>query len=92
MYYTATTTPVLNSTAFRNRHDNEPDWPDIWSRKFRKSLYASGKTGNGYTPVIKAFIREINYHPKYVKPDTLRAFIRNAPSEQHACYREALSI
>ena len=72
--------------------DPKPDWPLIWARKFRKALYTSGKTGNGYTPVIQAFIREINYPPKYVKPDTIRAFIRKAPYEQQDRYREALSI
>jgi integrase/recombinase XerD len=92
MYYTARTIPVLNSTAFKNRHDNEPDWPEIWTGKFRKSLCASGQTDNGYSPLIKSFIREIHFHPKYVKPQFLKTFINNAPSEKRECYRKALSL
>jgi site-specific recombinase XerD len=92
MYFPVKTASDVKHPADDKKTDQQPDWPYIWSKKYRKTLYTLGKTGNGYTPVIKEFLSGINFHPKYVQPEALKAFIQQAPSEKRDCYREALSI
>jgi site-specific recombinase XerD len=73
-------------------NDTPVDWPLIWARKFRKDLYACGKTGRGYTPVIKEFIGTFNRHPQNVPSEKIVGFIEGAPSAEQERYREALSL
>ncbi|MBN1294036.1 MAG: tyrosine-type recombinase/integrase [Candidatus Latescibacteria bacterium] len=68
------------------------DWPLIWARKFRKNLYANGKTGRGYTPVIKEFIGTLHRHPKNVFSEDIIGFIKNAPLAEQDRYRNALAL
>ena len=68
------------------------DWPLLWARKFRKDLYACGKTGMGYTPVIKEYIGTLNRHPKNACPEAIIAFIENAPPTEQERYRQALTL
>lgn len=73
-------------------NDTPVDWPLIWARKFRKDLYASGKTGMGYTPVIKEFIGTFTRHPQNVPSEKIVGFIEGAPSAEQERYREALAL
>ena len=68
------------------------DWPEIWARKFRKTLYACGKTGRGYTPVIKKFIGTLHRPPKNVFPEEIIEFIEDAPPAEQERYRKALTL
>ena len=76
-----------------NYHSAPPvDWPGIWAGKFRRDLATLGKTGYGYTPVLREFITQLHHHPKHTSTETVAAFIQKAPPGQRERYREALTI
>jgi integrase/recombinase XerD len=89
---------IASATALQGNHYSTEnncipvDWPLIWARKFRRDLSANGKTGRGYTPVIKEFIGILHRPPKSAHPQEIIRFINDVPPAERERYREALTI
>lgn len=80
------------SPVFYGISPKKPYWFLIWARKFRKDLYAQGKTGQGYTPALKLFISSLSGSPAYAPAEKITSFINRAPQPERLIYQEALEL
>ena len=61
------------------------DWPLIWARKFRRDLYANGKTGRSYTPVIREYIGSLRRPPISARTEEVALLLKIVKNLKHKC-------